>query len=456
MKINICLITIDSLRADHLGCYGYHRNTSPNIDDLANNGIIYRNAFTTNTATFGSFFSIFTSKYPMMGNTKYIPINDHNCSFVEKLNENGYNTAGFNSNPHLLKNKGFNRGFDLFFDFLKSDESQSKNIKTKNIRNDVRKLIENKKTLKKGLKFITKPFLKRQLGYLEANAINEEVFRWMRNREEGNFFLWIHYMDVHMPYIPENEYLNKIGINYSISQRKMWNLKDKLYSFQTTRKIAEKDVRYLFDLYDAEIRLVDDYIGELIQEFKQNGLMNNTTIIITADHGEEFMEHNGLGHSTNLYDEVLRVPLIIYKPKNQLKNIIDTNVSHIDMASTIEDIAGISNGNFLGENVLNFTEKEDPSRFILAEDVHIYKKKKLRVVRTTTMKYIFDEWNGTHELYNIKKDPKETNNLANNEDDIPQELKKIINKQIKDEKINKRAQERAKIAKVLSEKKIIK
>jgi arylsulfatase A-like enzyme len=450
MNKNICLITIDSLRADHLGCYGYHRNTSPNIDKIAKKSMIFKNAFTTNTATLGSFFSIFTSKYPLIGLTDSKPINENNISFVERLYEKGYNTGGFNSNPFLLKRKGFHRGFSLYFDLLKHDSESGKNRKTSNLKNYIMTMVNDKKIIKKGLKIAGKPFLKNKLGYLSAYTINNKVIEWIDNNKANNFFLWIHYMDVHMPYIPAIEYLNKIGINYAISERKMWRLRDKLYNFQTTKKIKDEDLKNLIDLYDAEIRFTDEAIGKVINKFKLLDLLDNLTLIITADHGEEFLEHGGLGHSARLYDEIMRVPLILYQKGIQKPTAIETNVSHIDLAPTISNISNVSKRNFNGENLLKYADKEDFSRYVIAEDLHLIKKRKLRVIRTQNLKYIYDEWKGTHELYNLKKDPMEQNNLVNDENDVPKKIKKILKNHLNSEKSIKKGIEKNKISKVVS------
>lgn len=452
MSKNICLITIDSLRADHLGCYGYHRNTSPNIDKLAKKGIIFKNAFTTNTATLGSFFSIFTSKYPFIGYTDSKPINEYNISFVERLVKNGYNTAGFHSNPHLLRNMGFSKGYKKYYDFLDTNSNNIENKKPKNKKNRIFDIIKRNKILKKSLKKVFGPSLKRNYGYEHAFDLNQKIFNWIEDNKRDNIFLWIHYMDVHMPYVPEMKYLERIGINYSISTKEMWKLRDKMYYFPESKKISEGDRQKLIDLYDAEIRYTDEAIGKLIRKFESLDLLNDLFLIITADHGEEFLEHGSFGHSANLYEEVMKIPLIIYGLKNLTGKPIETNVNHLDIAPTIANISNISTENFLGENPFDYIKEENLKRYVLAEDLHFGKKKKLRVVRTKDFKYIWDEFNDTHEIYNLKKDPKEQTNLVDNHKDIPQRLKKILDNHIKSENDLKKKIESKKMSKIIRQK----
>lgn len=368
-NFNIVLITIDALRADHLSCYGYHRNTSPNIDKIAAKGIVFKNVFAPSSWTVPSMVSLLTSVYPVnhgivKGFAKGEKIHNQNVfsdeliTLAELLKANGYDTFGVASNLHLSENFGFARGFDHF----------------------------------KCLSFKPAPF------------VNRVVYSWESQiKNSDKFFLWLHYFDPHHPYRSRKPWIE----NYTtqeLTQKFSLSSKSSDYLQRHIPKLQKEALSNLVALYDSDINYVDAYIGELINEFE---LDENTLIIITADHGEEFFEHGRLGHGYNLHQETIKIPLIIKLPRSPRKETVDEYVNLVDIIPTIVDILGINpSEKMLGKSAL---KKKLVNEYMYTE---LDRKALLKAIITPEWKYIYNYKNKTNQLYNIKTDPNELNNLA--------------------------------------------
>ena len=199
---NAILITIDALRADHLSCLGYHRKTTPQLDEIAKHGILFKNAISNGASTPTSFRPILTSTYHSMYNDdRYL--SKYRLTIQEALKRHGYSTAAFHSNPYLSGYFGYNRGFDTFVeisDFKKGD--LFKGIETKGFESLFHKFLFELKLMKFKLKKLYK-FSKGEV-YAKANTLNEKAIAWLKEHPE-KFFIWLHYMDVHTPYTPPKE-----------------------------------------------------------------------------------------------------------------------------------------------------------------------------------------------------------------------------------------------------------
>ncbi|HEC93050.1 MAG TPA: hypothetical protein ENI51_08690 [Candidatus Atribacteria bacterium] len=242
--------------------------------------------------------------------------------------------------------------------------------------------------------------------------MNEEAVRWLETLEKEPFFLWIHYMDVHMPYVPPNEQLKELGLKRYSHAKKIW-LGQKIDDVKMREKIKDSEIEDYINLYDACIRYTDEQINKLISIIEKK--YQDTLFVISADHGEEFREHGDLSHLEKLYDELLHVPLIFYG-RNVKHQIVEKPVSLISLSPTILDFIGVNNKNwFQGENVF----ETDP--FIIAET---WKQKRITAYRDHTWKFI---QNGNNcEFYNIVEDVSETVNLCKKQK-YKDEVKKIKN-----------------------------
>jgi arylsulfatase A-like enzyme len=478
---NVILITIDSLRADHVSFLGYPRNTTPFMDKIAEQGVVFTNAISNAHNTSTSFPAILSSTYTLMYPdcaTHYFKKLSHSRTMIaEILKENGYATGAFHSNPLLTKYYGYNRGFDTFEDLghseiqedrIKFSKSSSENDR-KSKKNPTRTFFKN--MLSKN-KFLFKQALRthyilfnriKRLPYAKAELINKKALDWLDGRED-NFLTWIHYMDPHYPYMPSWEHLQHFS-SKQISHLEMsilWGWASMAFNPDC---ISEKDLKKVIDLYDGEIRYLDEQIHKLIKELKKRELFDNSLIIITADHGEQFKEHGGFSHWPKLYDELIHVPLLILAPGIKTGTRIEELVQHLDIAPTILDYLAINAPqNFRGNSLIPLVNGSnfDPSKGVISETLYKGRRVstdgtgyKILSYRTKKWKYIFDEGTKQDELYDLERDPKEKQNISKSNIERCREFEDKIRAHIlMEEEIAKKPQEKDKISRIVGSLKI--
>lgn len=385
---NVILLTIDALRADHTQPYGYTRATTPFLTELSKKSVLFSNAFSTGPYTQASFPGILTS-------TQYLDIDDkkklskQRTLISELLKKHGVTTAAFHSNPYLSGFFGYNRGWDQFYDSMETD-------------------------------------LPVDCPYETAASINARAENWLTEWREENadrsqpqpFFLWMHYMDVHEPYIPSQENLSKINPDLQITLEEMTSL------FKNTllaRKVDDtKDIDTLRDLYDAQILDADNALQHFFTYLENSNILKDTVVIITADHGDEFNEHGGLSHDAKMYNELIRVPLLIYNSDEDAQRCA-TVASTIDLGPTILKLFGIDNPvNYQGQSILPLTNYS--RTHCLSEAVDKDTNESVQSVQNATQKIITYS-NGTTEYYSA--DPTETS--ADPVEDAPNNLREVLN-----------------------------
>jgi len=401
--MNILLITIDCLRADHLSCLGYHRQTSPFIDSLAEKGMLFTQAIINGVGTFSSFPALMTSTYPFM--------------------HGGYE-KGFLS-PYFGYDRGFNH-FDCMG--IRRGETFVQKLARR-----VYKIVSVSKSVSEFAWKMHHYLFLWKSPKMGGASINQRVFSWLEKNHADNFFLWIHYMDVHGSHYAPPEYFRKIGLQPP-SQKELISLNRKLgrsaSKLYREGKISEREIELLKATYDAEIRYVDDCIKEMLNKSVSLRIDKNTAIIITADHGEGFFEHGDYHSAENFYDEMLRVPLIIYSPDIVSKRI-DKQVESIDIVPTILNLIGEKGEDaFIGKSLLS---DNAGGKYVISEAAHDYTKssgtqKIVKVdfnLRKTSIrfengnskwKYINSTKENKEELYDLTCDPFEKNNLIDRKD----------------------------------------
>jgi arylsulfatase A-like enzyme len=460
---NVILLTVDSLRADHTTFMRYNKETTPNLEKLSKKSIIFEKTMSSSSFTPASFISMFSSAHPLMYDG-YKRLPEIRTYVVEVLNKNGYITAGFNSNPFLSRFYGYNRGFDVFEDFIHSKNSHKKQ-KHEEYRKSIVELIKKRPIIYNTVKQIIRPILSLKSikpGYIDAHTLNKSVVSWIKSNKSENFFLWVHYMDVHYPYIPPPKYIKMLGGN--IPNKQMIRSLDNKITYNTIDSVTEGDLKTMINLYDAGIRYVDEQIGLLLSKLKKLDLLNKTAIIVIADHGDEFLDHGDLGHGSKLYNELLQVPLLLYLPNINESIKIKNRVSLIDLAPTILDLLRINNpSSFLGESLLPLIEgKEHNERAIISEiaNERITPDNPLKIdYSIRKIAYIYGDWkyiyyeNADDEFYNLKNDPKETKNVLYEEKEKAEEFKSWILQHIKMEEetfriLNERKKIKKKIKKL--------
>lgn len=294
---NVVLITLDTVRADHLSAYGYSRPTTPNLDRLARRGVLFENAIAPSAWTLPTLASLFTGLLPHQhGADWHAPLDNGFWTLAEVLHSRGYETASFNANREVgLKGWGLEQGFDVYLD----DSSAVR-------RNLTATLVG---------RALIKP-LHRRLGYDSqldgrlAPQVNQEVFRWFRRRSDRPFFLYVNYIDAHDLSQPPAPFTTRMGRISNALVRRVSSMDAR----DVPNALTGEEMAALIDTYDNWLAFLDSQVGELFEFLAQSPDWSNTIVIVTSDHGEAFGEHSTYAHGYNLYREALHVPLMLAGP----------------------------------------------------------------------------------------------------------------------------------------------
>jgi len=438
----VFLITVDCLRGDYVGCIG-GGSLTPNIDRLARDSVVFTRAFANGPGTNQSFPAILTSTYFLMhGGMRLLP---YYTTLAESLTRHGFRTVAFHSNPFLSKNLGWDRGFSEFYDFMEMLKSPSASVArsswSSKILKSINKLIgvlDNKKvqSIMRRFYYWWSEF---KIPYVEGSELNKYVVRWINNHKRENFFLWMHYMDPHRPYVPPPHYLiDEYGT------RKEAFMFDVFIDPKISQgSVCEEELKKLMKLYKGEVKYVDECIGSFISFLKDEKLLDNSLFILTGDHGEAFMEHGELAHSYKiLYNEVIHVPLIIYG-LNHGSKVIENTVQLLDVSPTILDVLRITKPySFCGNSLLPLLDGNDNSQPIFSESAkpdlinlkYDTSKKAVSCIKGG-WKLIVNDIIGRVELYDLEKDSKEASNLVQEKKKIVSELMFLIKKHLKKERL---------------------
>lgn len=388
---NIVLVTTDSLRADHV--YGDAVET-PAHDALSSRGQTYYQAFAQGPFTTFSMPSLFTSRYP--SSLRYLEFSDKTIGvYIEDeptipgvLRERGYETAGFHSNPLLSNLFGFDSGFDAF---------------------DARLPLSGLNVLPGRAKILTDKLLRmvRKHPYLPAEKLTTKGLNWLDERNgDAPFFLWLHYMDVHGPY------QSKSGWSYRNKYRG-----ERLWRKAVTRPAAvtDEERERLKEWYREEIEYTDRCLGRLVNGLDDRGLLDETLVVATADHGEQFGEHGRYSHPHQVYEELIRVPLIVAGP-GRADEDVDDIVELVDVGPTLSRAAGADvPESFVGDG-LEPGRRDEAVAISEAELVPTYTGS----VRTDRWKYIRE---GDDEmLFDLDSDPDELEDVSGRETELCEDL----------------------------------
>ena len=364
---NVLLITLDTTRADHLGCYGDQTARTPNLDRLAREGIRFARVYCPAPLTLPSHASIMTGLDPVAHGVRN---NGHDLpsgirSLAEILKGRGYSTSAFVSSFSVDSRFGIDRGFDVYDDTFRAE-----------------------------LPFKT----------INAERRAEETFarfsRWLGNNGENRFFSWVHYYDPHWPYDPPSPY----------------------------------EEEFASRLYDGEIAYMDHYVGALLDRLREKGVLEKTIVVVAGDHGEGLGDKVEIGHGIFLYEETLRVPLILYNtavfPRSR---VIESQVRLVDVAPTVLEIVGLKEeaAGMKGQSLVAWlkgkTRKDLDS---LVES--FYPRENFgwsEMVGLISMRWKFIQ-SPRPELYDLEKDPEERKNLGETSADRASELRKKLEQEV--------------------------
>jgi arylsulfatase A-like enzyme len=337
---NIVLIVVDGLRADHLSCYRYERLTSSNIDQLATKGVLFENAIAPSSWTLPSHASMFTGLYPNQHRAQRFQdqLAADVPTIAEELARAGYRTGAFSGSGFFTRREGFSRGFIEFEDFLSSPTQALSQV------HYIDSVIGH---LRKA------GWVDENFGHPPGVNMNESAIRWIDKNPQPFFFV-VNYFEVHQPnWIPQ-PWRNR----FSAGQTSRNSISDesRLTLSQVTPQIQRK-----IDEYDGAIAYDDDRLQRLMDELRRRHLMDNTLLIVTADHGEGLGEHGLFKHGTALYYPLIHVPLIFYWPTHLPAGLrIKRPVSIKDIPATILDLLGAPKGQLPGESVAAFWNGQTP------------------------------------------------------------------------------------------------
>ncbi|HEY7697001.1 MAG TPA: sulfatase, partial [Vicinamibacteria bacterium] len=288
---NVILISLDCVRADHLGAYGYERETSPRLDELAKEAVVFENATSISSYTHPTHLAMLTGLPPSINGVSRWRKPDSSVAYLpEILSRAGYRTNGIVSGPLLSQSFGFERGFDVYHAF--HDETRAPEL---------------------------------------AKAALEMLHRGRGQPQ----FLFLHFFDAHWPYWPGDELTTRFGPLSTDTSGLLYKVRNQI------PPANKEEVRHMMDLYDAEIVYVDREVGRFLDELKNAGMYENSLIIVTADHGEAFLEHGFWEHGQTLYQEMVHVPLLVKWPGEPAPRRVASLVSQADLFPTILEAAGI-------------------------------------------------------------------------------------------------------------------
>ncbi len=426
---NIVIVVMDTARADHFSCYGYSRPTTPHVDRLAQEGVLFEQAVSTAPWTLPSHASLFTGLYASQhGTDRPAPwLSGSLLTLAELLKGEGYQTAGFSNNPWVGPGTNFHQGFDLFEGMWKGSGPVHRLA-----------LVWAATRLKDRLG-------EKITNSSDAAATNARIRWWLDRvrRDASPSFLFVNYIDVHGPYRPREPFRSRfLREPHRMAAGKLAQARLKRTAPPVHLDPVTEGV--LIDLYDGELAYLDAKVGDLIGMLKERGLLDPTLLIVTSDHGENFGEHRQLGHRFCIYETLLRVPLILRYPNVFSGGLrVKEPVSLIDVLPTLMQLVRPEGARLppglLGRSLLAVRGEGSVDRPLVSEYtapvswIPKYRKsnpgmdegyftRNLKSVRRGNLKFIWGS-DGRHEAYDLKKDPAETTNLAEQRPEMARQLK---------------------------------
>jgi len=371
---NVVLVSLDTLRADRVGGYGYYRDTSPAFDVLIDSGITFDHAIAHAPHTNPSHMALFQSRLPSQ-------TSDEEPMLAEVMAANGYRTAAFTGGGHVSAKFGFGRGFDSYAE-------------------DV-------------------------TGFGSTFGAIEE---WVRKVGSTPFFLFLHSYDIHLPYDPPAPFGSMFtaadydgpvrgnttkGLAHKVRRRKAYK------DYTGPVEVPVADQRRYSDLYDGGIRYTDQYIARLVSLLRMLDLWDHTMLIVFSDHGEEFWDHGSVSHGHTLFQELIHVPLVFHVPGLDGRRVGAT-VGLMDVAPTILELVGMAGPeSFLGRSLVPEITGSGP----IEDRDPVSEIGRQRSLVRYPWKIVVDMKTKGYSLYNLESDPGEARNLESEEFEIASEMR---------------------------------
>lgn len=405
---NLILVSIDTLRSDHLGCYGYPRPVSPHLDRYAEENMRCANMYSQAPYTLPSHASLFTSLYP---SSHGVQSSEHRLSrntdlLAEILAGQGLATAAFTGGGLVSHRFGFNRGFDIYCEVDPLGDRFFEGLA---------------------------PTANR-LGDGSAGSFSMAL-DWIRAERDRPFFLFLHTFMVH-DFLPPAEWVELFNAGCQSKLRPGLEAKEaKNEALLENSALSETDLTYFINMYDATIRATDQMMGELFAHLQELGLEKRTVVVITSDHGEEFKEHGQFGHTRSVYEELIRIPLIMKVPGVAGGHVIDTALNQVDIVPTLLEIMGfVHSGTIQGRSFVGLFSGEDEQDRPVYAEVDVKKLSRRACLIMDGWKYIEGSTEevlscpapADVQLFRLNDDPCEKSDLSKGQAAVRQDLKKVM------------------------------
>jgi len=361
LRCNVVLVSLDTVRADHLGFHGYSRPTTPNLDRLASSSVVFENAISQSAWTRPAHASMFTGLYPsehgMVAVDRNVALDPRWPTLASVLGANGYATAAFTGGGNMSAHFGFDTGFDTY----------------------------------------------RSPGRRIGDAL-ADVDAWLDTIDDRPFFLFVHGYDAHRPYRAEPQDRAALGVSGAPSLRGI--------NRACREGRSPADVAPYVEEYDAAVHRGDRAIGRLLESLARRGRMDDTIVVVTSDHGEEFLEHGACFHIRSLYREIVHVPLVYYVPGIAPRRVAQMVPASVSVAPTILDIVGIGRRLREGPSLSPFLDGRRVPAFdyVVSETAVRYPGRRYGYVRALTgerEKLIRWSLGERHQYFDLTKDPGE-------------------------------------------------
>lgn len=373
---NVVFVILDAGRARQFGAYGYGRATTPEIDRMAREGVVFDNAYTPAVYTLSAMSSIWTSQYPDRHHGEMAfssPLPPDRFTLAELLSARGVLTAGFVANAMAGRAFGLNQGFSEFRELF------------------------------------------RDLGS-DADVFARVLPGFFRAHKDERFFAYVHFREPHFPYDPKPPFDTAFGPDGPIPKELRRSSQFIIDVNQGRRTLTPAERDHLVRLYDGNLAFADHEIGRLRAALEAEGLWDKTVVIIAADHGEGLLEHGFVGHNTQLYQESMRIPLIVRFPRGTLPGgtRVPALCDLLDVAPTVADVFGLldqpdAKKNFQGRSLLAVMSGAPGKPAVLSRTVW---DRPRYALYDTRFKFIYDTRTGTEELYDVQADPGETHDVV--------------------------------------------
>jgi len=441
-KPNVLIVLWDTTRADHLSVYGYEKDTTPFMAEWAEDGMVFERAVSPAMWTVPSHASMFTGLPPVTHGTgiEWRWLDNHHVTMADWFGENGYDTYAFSANPNLAPNRmNLVQGFDL------TETSWSKEWVRQVRKNTRRKLIKRDKSTE-----ISPSFEGTGAKSMDFNAgpVAAKAFiKWVQGREDSSkpWLAYINYMEAHKPRVPAIKSRRKISTEEEIGLGLDTDLtfKSQLLYTYGQMEMTPEEINATVGVYDATLVDLDNATNLLITEMKKRGMLENTIVVFTADHGEQLGEHHIYGHRNKVYQQLLHVPLVIWAPGMVEAGRVDTPVSNLDLFYTLTELAKLEapESGLSKHNLLKIKEYV-PAVFaqIISQDHSGYQ----RVKQWSENDFDIEPWTRTHQaivsgawklirdsvgeeqLFNVVEDPQEENEVAAANPEKAAELRQML------------------------------